>query len=104
MKKLISLALVVMLAAAMFAGCGSAPATPIGYTETLRDVIAVNTTNGPRGAIHAISSVSRNPGVALQVLDIVNSDTTVHNLLVRGVEGIHYNLENGKKCFIWNRQ
>jgi putative aldouronate transport system substrate-binding protein len=70
-----------------------------GYTETTRDIIGVNSTNGPRGAIHAISTVSKNPGVALQVLDIVNSDTTVHNLLVRGVEGIHYNLENGKIRF-----
>jgi putative aldouronate transport system substrate-binding protein len=70
-----------------------------GYTETLRDIVAVNSTNGPRGAIHAISSVSKNPGVALQVLDLVNSDTTVHNLLARGVEGVHYNLENGKIRF-----
>jgi putative aldouronate transport system substrate-binding protein len=70
-----------------------------GYTETTRDIVGVNSTNGPRGAIHAISTVSKNPGVALQVLDLVNSDTTVHNLLARGVEGVHYNLENGKIRF-----
>jgi putative aldouronate transport system substrate-binding protein len=67
-----------------------------GYTETTRDVLTVLTTNQTRGAIHCIASVSENPGVAMQVLELVNSDPTIKNLFTHGVEGVHYNLENGK--------
>jgi putative aldouronate transport system substrate-binding protein len=70
-----------------------------GYTEETRDVLGIITTNKAQNALHAISAVSRNPEVALQVLNLVNSDSHLHNLLARGVEGIHYNLERGKIRF-----
>lgn len=48
-------------------------------------------------SLNAISRTSKNPEVAMKLLNLVNTDATLYNLLCFGVEGTHYNLnEEGK--------
>lgn len=68
-----------------------------GYTEDIKNAVAgILSTNGPRGGMHAISTVSKNPDRAMMLLDLVNSDVKLHDMLAYGLEGTHYTLENGK--------
>lgn len=76
-----------------------------GYEIAIKNAMAgVIDTNGPRGAMHAVSALSANPDRAVQLLNLVNSDVYLHDLLGYGVEGVHYNLENGKVAFTDEKQ
>lgn len=52
-------------------------------------------TTSSQGAMMAISSASKNPERAMMFLNLLNTDPYLMNLLNYGVEGEHYNLENG---------
>ncbi|WP_062354047.1 ABC transporter substrate-binding protein [Bacillus kwashiorkori] len=42
------------------------------------------------GAIQAISVTSKNPGKAMEFLNLLNSDPYLRNLIDKGIEGVHY--------------
>ncbi|MGE5613552.1 MAG: ABC transporter substrate-binding protein, partial [Bacillota bacterium] len=46
-----------------------------------------------RGAMHAISVTSSDPGRALMLLNLVNTDPVLFTMLEYGIEGIHYTKE-----------
>jgi len=48
------------------------------------------TTGSVTSAMHAISTMSKNPERALMLLELVNTDPKLSNLINYGVEGIHY--------------
>ncbi|MDL2300579.1 ABC transporter substrate-binding protein [Clostridiaceae bacterium OttesenSCG-928-D20] len=52
-------------------------------------------TTSAQGAMFAISSTSQNPEAAMKLLNIINTDPVVMNMLNYGLEGVHYNLEDG---------
>lgn len=75
-----------------------------GYQIDIKNAVAgIVDTNGPRGSLHAVSSISANPERAVQLLDLVNSDVYLHDLLVYGVEGVQYELVDGKVNFLPER-
>lgn len=51
-------------------------------------------TTSARGAMQAISVTSANPGRALMLLNLVNTDPTLFTLLEYGIEGDHYKKES----------
>ncbi len=54
------------------------------------------TTSNPNATLNAISNTCKNPEVAMQFLNILNTDATLFNMLCFGLEGVHYTLdENG---------
>jgi len=78
------------------------------YTQSLAlgykvDVVPMTpqkmTTESLTGAMHAISVVSKYPERSLMFLNLLNSDPYVRNLVGYGVEGVHYDLVNGKVSF-----
>ncbi|MGN1099593.1 MAG: ABC transporter substrate-binding protein [Christensenellales bacterium] len=58
-------------------------------------------TSGMLSAMNAISSTSKNPTRALQVLNLLYTDKELYNILIYGLEGEHYEvvkeLDNGLK-------
>ena len=50
-------------------------------------------TTSARGAMQAISTTSKDPGRALMLLNLVNTDSTLFTMLEYGVEGVHYTKE-----------
>lgn len=52
-------------------------------------------TTSSQGAMMAISTVSKNPERAIMFLNLLNTDPKLMTLLNYGVEGVHYNLQNG---------
>ncbi len=52
-------------------------------------------TTSSQGAMMAISTVSKNPERAMMFLNLLNTDPVLMNLLNYGVEGVHYNLQDG---------
>ncbi|MEG2702984.1 MAG: hypothetical protein RSA65_10225, partial [Clostridia bacterium] len=48
-----------------------------------------------QGAMIAISSASEHPVESFKFLNLLNTDPNLMTLLNYGVEGIHYNMENG---------
>ena len=72
-----------------------------GYQFEVKPVQAgIVSTTSARGAMNAISSTSKNPELALKVINLVNSDAAFRTLLTYGIEGIHYDkLDNGKIKF-----
>lgn len=46
--------------------------------------------NAPQSAMTAISNTSKHPELAMQLLNIVNTDKEVYNTLCYGIEGKHY--------------
>ena len=50
-------------------------------------------TTSARGAMQAISTTSKNPGRALLLLNLVNTDVTLFTMLEYGIEGVHYTKE-----------
>lgn len=50
----------------------------------------VATTSTTRGAMMGINKNSKNPEAALEFIQAVNTDSTLHNLLNYGLEGVHY--------------
>lgn len=55
---------------------------------------AIISTTSARGAMHAISSASKNPDRALMFLNLLNTDATLFTLLEYGIEGKHYKKES----------
>ena len=56
-------------------------------------------TTSSQGAMMAISTSSKNPERAMMFLNLLNTDPYLFTLLDYGVEGVHYNLENGEAVF-----
>lgn len=56
-------------------------------------------TTSSQGAMMAISTASKNPERAMMFLNLLNTDPYLMTLLNFGVEGVHYNLENGEVVF-----
>lgn len=50
-------------------------------------------TTSARGAMQAISTTSKDPGRALMLLNLVNTDPTLFTMLEYGIEGVHYTRE-----------
>jgi len=48
------------------------------------------TSGGIAATMMGISSTSKNPELALKVLELVNTDKEIYNLLVYGIEGVNY--------------
>lgn len=46
--------------------------------------------NSTTGAMTAISSTSKNPEKAMELITLVNTDDTLRNMLIYGIEGTHY--------------
>lgn len=52
---------------------------------------------GPRAAMTAIGADSKNPELAMKLIELVNTDKQLYNLLCYGLEGKHYSFnEEGK--------
>lgn len=60
-------------------------------------------TTSSQGALMAISSTSKNPERAMMFLDLLNTDAELMTLLEYGIEGVHYNLEDGMVNFTEKR-
>jgi putative aldouronate transport system substrate-binding protein len=56
-------------------------------------------TTSSQGAMMAISTSSKNPERAMMFLNLLNTDPYLFTLLEYGVEGVHYNLKDGKVVF-----
>jgi len=56
-------------------------------------------TTSSQGAMMAISTASKNPERAMMFLNLLNTDPYLMTLLNFGVEGTHYNVENGEVVF-----
>jgi putative aldouronate transport system substrate-binding protein len=56
-------------------------------------------TTSSQGAMMAISTSSKNPERAMMFLNLLNTDPYLFTLLEYGVEGVHYNLTDGKVVF-----
>ena len=52
-------------------------------------------TSSSQGAMMAISTASKNPEKAMEFLNLLNTDPKVMTLVNYGVEGVHYELEDG---------
>lgn len=52
-------------------------------------------TTSSQGAMMAISTASKNPERAMMFLNLLNTDPKLMTMLNYGIEGIHYELENG---------
>ncbi|MDZ5253357.1 ABC transporter substrate-binding protein [Clostridium sp. LIBA-8841] len=73
------------------------PYAESGWGQSLgREVVtssiipAYVTNNSTTGAMTAISSTSKNPEKAMELINLVNTDTTLRNMLMFGIEGTHY--------------
>ncbi|MDR3050208.1 MAG: ABC transporter substrate-binding protein [Oscillospiraceae bacterium] len=76
-----------------------------GFEVTFKPAQAgIISTTSARGAMMAISSASKHPERALQFLALLNTDPYLFTLLAYGVEGVHYNLQDGKVAFTDKRQ
>lgn len=51
-------------------------------------------TTSARGAMQAISTTSKDPGRALMLLNLVNTDSAFFTMLEYGIEGVHYTKES----------
>lgn len=52
---------------------------------------------GPRAAMTAIGADSKNPELAMKLIELVNTDKQLYNLLCYGLEGKHYTLNEAGK-------
>ena len=55
----------------------------------------VVTTGQVQATLTAITANCKNPERAMMLLNAVNTDPVLYNMLCFGIEGVHYNLENG---------
>ena len=60
-------------------------------------------TTASQGAMMAISTASEHPEESFKFLALLNSDPTLMTLMNYGVEGVHYNLEDGLVAFTEER-
>lgn len=58
-------------------------------SKNLTDPLILDTA-GATATLNAICTTSQNPEAAMQVLELLNTDTEVYNLLSRGIEGVHW--------------
>lgn len=56
-------------------------------------------TTSSQGAMMAISTASKNPERAMMFLNLLNTDPYLMTLLDYGIEGVHYDMENGEAVF-----
>lgn len=54
-------------------------------------------TSSMTSSLNAISRTSKNPEMAMKLLNLVNTDATLYNLLCFGVEDVHYTLDDQGK-------
>lgn len=58
---------------------------------------AYTATSSMTSSLNAISRTSKNPEMAMQLLNLVNTDAALYNMLCFGIEDVHYTLnEEGK--------
>jgi len=50
----------------------------------------ITSSNNVRATMFAVSSTSKNPERAVMLLDLINSDKELYNLLVFGIQDVHY--------------
>lgn len=60
-------------------------------------------TTSSQGAMMAISTASKNPERAMMFLNLLNTDSKLMTMLNYGLEGVHYELENGLVKFTEER-
>ena len=66
-----------------------------------RDVVCIpispswQTTSGIIATMTAVSVTSRMPEIAIQLLNLINTDKYIYNLITQGIEGRHYTKING---------
>lgn len=48
-----------------------------------------------RSAMNAVSSSSKNPGAAIKMIEVMNTDVEIYNMINFGIEGVNYTMENG---------
>lgn len=60
-------------------------------------------TTSSQGAIMAISTASKNPERAMMLLNLLNTDSYLMTLMNYGVEGVHYELQDGLVKFTEKR-
>lgn len=73
---------------------------PDAYLEKFPDIeypidqaaFSANTMNVPHAAMIGLSATSENPVRTMRFLNLLYSDPVLSNLIVYGVEGVHYNL------------
>ncbi len=72
-----------------------------GYTIVASQVEdAYVTTESTRGSIVCVSSNSKHKEKAVEFLNLVNTDADIRNTLGYGVEGVHYEVVDGKAKFL----
>jgi putative aldouronate transport system substrate-binding protein len=57
--------------------------------------LAQSVYTGAGSSMNAISKMSKNPERAMMLLELVNTDKQLYNLLVYGIEGMHYTKASG---------
>lgn len=63
----------------------------LGYDVVVSQIMGTQVTNASaRGALTVISKDCRNPGKAVEFLNLVNTDLYLRNLLNYGIENVHY--------------
>ncbi|WP_310601515.1 DUF3502 domain-containing protein [Anaerosporobacter sp.] len=70
------------------------PDWEFGFFSYMIDKEAVYATTGEGGSVISIPSKSEHPDTAIRLLEKVHTDSRYYNLLVYGVEGIHYNTKD----------
>ncbi len=62
-----------------------------GFKITAEEMtVPIVTTSTTRGSMMAINKNSKNPEAALKFVQAINTDSTLHNMLNYGIEGVHY--------------
>ena len=68
-----------------------------GKALTPMCVTPITTTNGScTGSINCVLAKTENPDAALKFLEAWNTDPVIKNYITFGIEGVHYNLVDGK--------
>ncbi len=63
----------------------------LGREVVTSSIVSPYVTNASTtGAMTAISSTSKHPEKAMELINLVNTDSTLRNLLMFGIEGTHY--------------
>lgn len=63
----------------------------LGYEVVASPIMDMQITNvSARGSLTAISTTSKHPEKAMELLNLIYSDTYLRNLLNYGIEGVHY--------------
>ncbi|HHD2751281.1 TPA: ABC transporter substrate-binding protein [Clostridium perfringens] len=68
-------------------GWGESLGRPVVTSSIVSSYVTNNSTTG---AMTAISATSKNPEKAMELINLVNTDSTLRNMLMFGIEGTHY--------------